>query len=204
MLFLFILGLILLFLSISWGRELYAKRKLQVATARETEKFSGMYLHPSHSYARLVGEGIVEIGVDDFAGKAFGKFDLLNLPKIDQKVNQNDVAWKVKVGARYATQRIPVSGSVTEINSHFSGGSNWILKLKSSQLKQNLPRLINGPAIKNWLKSEKARFAITFADEVVPAIQDGGELIDGFGKHLTDEQWSDFCTNFLERNDHKE
>jgi len=190
----------ILFIAISLVREHVAKKRA-VALAAETTNLanpSELYFHPNHTHIK-VGDGeLVEVGMDNFARRAVGKIDELELPEVGQEMQKGDVAWKAKIGSRSFTQKMPIDGIVTEVFPEDGKNVGSILKVKATNLKENLKNLIHGSAAKEWFISEKAKFLVNFSSSLVPAMmQDGGELVNGFGRHLTDDQWKEFCKEFF-------
>ncbi len=191
------------FIVISLLREQAAKRKAVVAktvpVSVETAQTSaaGLFLHPSHTFAKVVSQDLVEVGLDDFAKRAFGKVDVLALPHVGQEMHQGEVAWRARVGGRTLTQRMPVDGVIVDVNSDKNKWREWILKVNASHLKENVANLIQGASVANWLKSARTKFLLNHAGHLVPAMQDGGDLVEGFAKYLTDEQWKEFCVEFF-------
>ena len=68
---------------------------------------------------------------------------------------------------------------------------------KVSDIATELGNLIKGGSIVPWLKKARAQFVADYSGELVPVLQDGGELTEGFAHHLTDDQWKTFCKEFF-------
>jgi glycine cleavage system H lipoate-binding protein len=193
----------ILLIAFSYWREIVAKKKAVTAKAfsaaieKTQAEAANYFLHPSHTFAKLAENGLAVIGMDEFAKRAFGKVELAELPKAGQQLRQGDVAWKAQVGSRSLTQRMPVDGTIQEVNPEAGQMNGWILKVTPIRLKENLANLIQGSAVANWLKSARTKFLLDYSGHLVPAMQDGGELVEGFARHLTDEQWKEFCKEFF-------
>ncbi len=203
MVVLIMVAMFLIFIGISYLQEKAAKRRATVQAPRVVSAASdaGMYLHPSHSFARIISDQEVEVGMDDFSKRAFGWMDEIILPKAGTAVRQGETAWKGRVAERMVSQRIPVDGEIIAVNERRQG--DWLLKIKPSRLQENLSNLIQGASVSQWLKMARAKFLMEHAGSLVPAMQDGGELVDGFARHLTDEQWREFCQEFFNCEDMK-
>ena len=91
-------------------------------------------------------------------------------------------------------QRIPVDGIVTAINT---AGSTWLVKIKADRWSENIANLIQGASATQWLRSVRSKLLLNHAGELVPSMQDGGELLKGFARHLDDNQWQAFCKDFF-------
>ena len=72
-----------------------------------------------------------------------------------------------------------------------------MLKVKPANLEKDLGNLINSSSVVTWLKNAREKFVANFYGEMVPVMQDGGELAEGFARHLTDDQWKEFCKEFF-------
>ena len=178
-----------------------AKKAVVPVMSQVNEKDSAFamnaeFVHPSHTRVRIFDEDKVEIGMDEFAQRAFGDVDDFELPQVGDTLQQGDIAWKVNIGDRAVTQRMPVDGVVSEINSD-PVTDKWILKVAATNLEENMANLIHAGAVTNWLKRARARFIADYAGQLGFAMQDGGELMHGFGRKLSDEQWKEFCKEFF-------
>ena len=119
---------------------------------------------------------------------------MADLPPIGQQVRQGDKAWKLLLHGRSLIQRIPVDGEVVAANHQ---GDAWLLKIKPTRLAENLTNLIQGASVVQWLKSARAKILLDLSGQLVPAMQDGGELVEGFARDLDDQQWQEFCKEFF-------
>jgi hypothetical protein len=156
-----------------------------------------MFIHASHSYVKVISSDLVEIGMDDFARKAFGDVNTVEMPGKGQRLKQGDVAWKAKVGDRFVSQRMPVEGEILEVNDKKRGPTTWRLKVKPLQLAKDIAGLMKEPDSTTWLKRAQEAFLLEFSSSLVPAMQDGGELVEGFSRFLNDDQWKVFCADFF-------
>lgn len=185
------------------GYMLERRKKLAVTDkvapgGQEVERpYGRVFIHPSHTYAKVVEKNLVEVGMDDFAMHAFGNITATELPCEGDHFIQGDVAWRLMVGKRTVTQRMPLDGFVQEVNPVAFGTESWILKVQPIRLEENLANLIQSSAVMKWIKGTRAKFLLRFSGDLVPAMQDGGELVFGFSKYLSDEQWTEFCRDFF-------
>ena len=154
------------------------------------------YFHPAHTFAKVMDDNLVEIGMDEFAMQAFGKIDSLELPQVGRILKQGEVAWQVQVGDKKVSQPMPVTGTVVEVNSDATD-SSWFIKVNALSLKQNLANLINEAMAGSWLNAVRAGFQNSFSATLVPSMQDGGELVDGFARQLHNGQWEEFCKDYF-------
>jgi len=157
------------------------------------------FFHKGHTWAVAGTDGTMTVGLDDFAQKLIGAIDKIELPKIGQLLRQGKIAWKLKHGERILPQTAPIEGRVVEVNENLQNDPSlanrspyekgWLLKVQPTWLKENLRNLMRGQLGEKWLDMAKSEFVNRFPRTVGPAYQDGGELIDGVGDTLTDEEW---------------
>lgn len=194
MVFAIVAFMFLLLIGISFIAE--QKRKREAATASEpvTQVEAEVFVHPSHTFAKIIDADTVEIGMDEFAQRAFGDVEFAELPQAGTQLHQGDRAWTLKVGDRKVSQRMPVSGEILETSTTAKG---WVLRAKVADVSAELVNLIKSASVVPWLKKARAQFVADYSGELMPVLQDGGELADGFARHLTDEQWKQFCQEFF-------
>lgn len=157
------------------------------------------FFHKGHTWAVARADGMMTIGLDDFTQKLIGAIDKIELPKIGQPLRQGKVAWKLRHGERILPQTAPIEGVVVAVNEDLQKDPSlanrspyekgWVLKMKPTWLKENLRNLMRGQLGEKWLDVAKSQFVFRFPRSVGPAYQDGGELVDGVGDTLTDEEW---------------
>ena len=56
--------------------------------------------HPGHAWARVEGDDMVTVGMDDFAAKLLGSVDSMSLPREGSKVKQGSFGWLMKAESR--------------------------------------------------------------------------------------------------------
>lgn len=174
------------------GRKASQTRPVEEVSAL---KLPATFYHPGHTFAKVVGGNLVQVGMDDFAKQALGQAKLVNLPQVGRILKQGEIAWEVQVGERKVSQPMPVTGTVVEVNEN--SGSSWIVKVKALGLRQNLANLIHEAMAGEWMAAARSRFQNAFSSSLTPAMQDGGELVSGFAQHLENDQWKAFCEEFF-------
>ena len=167
----------------------------------------GLYYHQGHTWAKLLNEDTVEIGIDDFAQKFVGEIGEINMPKAGMKVQQGEPAITIKKGHRTLNLVAPVTGKVVQVNDHVEMDPDvinespyedgWIAKIRPTSLKDNLRNLFDADFAKKWVKLLKHTFMTKYANDYALAMQDGGELAPGFGMSLNDEQWKEITEEFF-------
>lgn len=193
MVFLIVAAMFILLIFISYlieKRNVVSKKEATVGKANVIEK----YIHPSHSFVSPVINNVAEIGMDEFSQRAFGSVEVTDLPDKGSVMKQGEKAWTLKVGDRSVSQRMPVDGQIMEVDP---SAKKWILRVKPENFELNIANLIKGSAALTWLKKARAQFVADYSGELLPALQDGGELVEGFARFLNDDQWKVFCNEFF-------
>ena len=168
--------------------------------------------HPGHAWAVPLEDDVVAVGADEISGKLMGRLEVLNLPEVGERVKQGQTAWTLTRGERELRQASPVSGVVKEVNaavledpelvnrSPYKQG--WLLKVEAENLVDNVKNLFSGALAQEWLALSRARINAVFApvmSTVSATAQDGGELMEGLGERMTDEQWDAIHTELFEK-----
>ena len=194
MVFLIVAAMFVGFMLLTWYLDKKKKSETADTTITETINQERVFLHPSHTFARVINNSTVEIGMDDFTKRAFGQIDQIDLPEAGVVLSQGDPVWKINIGDHQVSQRMPVDGTVLSTGDK---SNDWLLRVKPTNLEKDLGNLINSSSVVNWLKDARTKFVANFYSDMAPVMQDGGELAEGFARHLTDEQWKEFCKEFF-------
>jgi len=93
-------------------------RRVSAFVSRAIEALSGwfnfpqtLYYHQGHSWAKPE-DGLVKVGLDDFAQKLLGRPDSIELPLMGGKVKQGDIGWRMRIEGNIIEMLSPVSGEV--------------------------------------------------------------------------------------------
>ena len=77
-------------------------------------------------------------------------------------------------------------------------GRGWLVKLRPTNLREDLVRLASGDAARNWLD----RLADGLRERLTPlpalALQDGGRPVPGLARAIDPEHWVEIATEYLE------
>lgn len=172
------------------------RKVLPALAARE------VYHHPGHAWVRWTDDGLLAVGADEITGKLMGPLNLLELPPVGAHLRQGRPAWKMGHGARSMEQFSPLSGEVMEVNKAVLDRPElvndapyrrgWLLKMKPSDLANEVENLFSGSLADAWLTLSRELIIAAFGPpsaQPLATAQDGGELIDGICDQLSDEQW---------------
>lgn len=101
-----------------------------------------LFYTAEHEYIRDRGNGIVEVGITDFAQGELGDIVYLELPKVGTAFATHDVFGTIEAVKAVSELFAPLAGAVTEINSRLDGepalvnsdpyGEGWMIRMKLS------------------------------------------------------------------------
>ncbi|MEO7043210.1 MAG: glycine cleavage system protein GcvH [Gemmatimonadaceae bacterium] len=93
-----------------------------------------------HEYIRDRGNGIVEVGITDFAQGELGDVVYLELPKVGVAFATHDVFGTIEAVKAVSELFAPLTGEVTEVNARLDGepalvnsdpyGEGWMIRMK--------------------------------------------------------------------------
>ena len=93
-----------------------------------------------HEYIRDRGNGIVEVGITDYAQGELGDVVYLELPKAGASFAKHDVFGTIEAVKAVSELFAPLAGEVTEVNGRLDGepalvntdpyGDGWMIRLK--------------------------------------------------------------------------
>mgnify|MGYP000614707853 FL=1 len=97
----------------------------------------------SHEWIRDEGNGVVTVGITDFAQEALGDIVFIELPEVGSEVNKDDSIAVVESVKAASDIYSPVSGEIIEINEELVDApekaneepydSAWFFKIKLSE-----------------------------------------------------------------------
>ena len=158
-----------------------------------------LYYHPGHSWALPGEEGIVTIGVDDFAQKMIGQPDSVGLPEVGATVAQGAPAIRFNIQNESVELLSPIDGDVIAVNQAVLDspylvnrdpyGDGWLMKVKSSRLKPNLTNLLQKKLAVAWIQITENTLRRQMVGDLGTVMQDGGVPVSGIARSLSDDQW---------------
>jgi glycine cleavage system H lipoate-binding protein len=167
----------------------------------------GYYLHQGHCWAKLEEGSEVRLGIDDFALRLLGPLDRIKAPLVGKELQQNRSDILMNRGKFEAKVLSPISGVVTAVNSKLrEQGSlankdpyseGWILRIHSSDLRQDLKNLMIGDETEAFYSQEVDRLYNLIEDEAGPLSADGGRLHNDIFGNLPQLGWERLTKLFL-------
>jgi glycine cleavage system H lipoate-binding protein len=166
---------------------------------------AGVKLHPGHTWARLEQDGLVTVGIDDFAHKLVGPA-AVDLPAIGSRVAQGEPALALRDEGRSVDMLSPVDGTVLAVNPALAQGAaalddpygaGWLFKVKPAKLAANLRQLHGADAGRRMLELASESLVRRMDPELGRVLQDGGAPVHGIARALAGDGWEDFAREFL-------
>jgi glycine cleavage system H protein len=112
-----------------------------------------LYYSDKHSWARIMPDKTVKVGITDYAQKQLRDVVFVDLPKVGQKVKQNEPFGTIESVKAVSELYAPVSGEVKEVNDMLVNEPDvinkspydlgWIIIIKPSNLVEELKNLLN-------------------------------------------------------------
>lgn len=80
----------------------------------------GMFFDVGHTWVDLDSSGRVRVGVDDFAQRAIGRIDAVEMLEVGRPVRRGETLFVVRQGERTAAFVAPVDGVVAAVNERLA------------------------------------------------------------------------------------
>ncbi|MHB0968527.1 MAG: glycine cleavage system protein H [Thermoanaerobaculia bacterium] len=151
--------------------------------------------HRGHTWVKADEDGMLTIGLDDFASRLTGVPDSVKLPAVGSHLSANGPAWEAKKKGVVARILSPVDGEVVETGSPEQG---WMLKVRPSS--EDLTHLLCPAEARLWLLREFERLQIALAGpQHAPMLAAGGAPLDDLSMVNPVEKLDELCAMvFLE------
>lgn len=101
---------------------------------------SDLLYTPEHEYLRDLGDGVVEVGITDFAQRELGDVVYVELPKVGASFGKHDVFGTIEAVKAVSELFSPVAGEITEVNSRLDQepalvnsdpyGAGWMVRIR--------------------------------------------------------------------------
>ncbi|BDG02897.1 glycine cleavage system protein H [Anaeromyxobacter oryzae] len=155
----------------------------------------GVHLHPGHTWARLESDGLVSVGIDDFAHKLVGPAAVA-LPALGAKVLQGEPAIALRDEGRDVPMLSPVDGTVVAVNPAANHGAledpygaGWLFKVEAPRLAANFRQLHTDRPALRMLEEAGEALAQRMNPELGQVLQDGGTPVHGIARALAGDRW---------------
>ncbi len=165
------------------------------------------YFHPGHTWAMISGSHSVTVGIDDFSSRVIGNLSKIELPTIGQRIHQGDPFALLYHGSRNLVQVSPISGKIVEVNKKLKRNlglindspleHGWIVKVLPTSLETDLRNLLKGIVADGWQDAVRTQLIQLFSPRIGTVVQDGGQLVQSLGDHLSDDEWNSLVRHFF-------
>jgi glycine cleavage system H protein len=166
-----------------------------------------LHYHRGHTWARSVdGENVV-VGMDDFARRLLGPAREVGLPAVGTWVRQGASGFRVTVDGRTAELVSPIEGEVVAVNEALGEepalatddpyGRGWLVKVRAADLTANLRNLLSGRLARRFVEDAREGLDLRLMALSGSVLQDGGEPVADFAKHLPVADWRRLVGEFL-------
>jgi glycine cleavage system H lipoate-binding protein len=165
----------------------------------------GVHLHPGHTWARLEADGLVTVGVDDFAHKLVGP-SAVEVPELGTKVAQGEPALALCDEGCSVPMLSPVDGTVVAVNPAAKAGAaalddpygaGWLFKVKAPRLAANLRQLHRAAPALRMLDDASEALARRMDPALGQVLQDGGTPVHGIARALAGDEWEALAREFF-------
>jgi glycine cleavage system H protein len=167
----------------------------------------GLHYHRGHTWARVLDPRTLLIGIDDFARRLTGPARGVSLPAVGSWVRQGAPGFEVGVDGRRASFIAPAEGEVVEVNRSVDAdpdlvtkdpyGRGWLMKVRVKDMGSNLRNLMSGSLARRWMQDSREGLELRLMALSGSVLQDGGERVDDFARHLSDDEWKRLIGEFL-------
>jgi glycine cleavage system H protein len=166
-----------------------------------------IYYHQGHSWAMPEGDGLVKVGIDDFAQKLVGRIDTIEFPRVGSQVTQGEKGWSLLAGGKSIDMLSPVDGKVIAINENLLSspenvskdpyGQSWLMKVEAPKISANLKNLLSGGLARKWMEGVRENLLARMDYNLGAVSQDGGVPVDGIARNIDRERWDAIVKEFL-------
>ena len=175
------------------------------------------YISKGHTWAELLGNGLVKIGVDEFVLKSLGKFIVTKILKPGTLIKKGDPIIEVKLAEKIINLRSPIDGTINYVNDDLIGknisdpyGEDWGVIMSPVNFDKNALSLKTNENVVEWMRLEflklKNYLRETMLQPYLPdgntqlagaTMFDGGKMVEGAVSQLNMESIKKFEDEFL-------
>jgi glycine cleavage system H lipoate-binding protein len=165
----------------------------------------GVALHAGHAWARSDADGLITVGLDDFAQKLVDP-ERVVLPSAGDQVLQGQPAFAVGDAVTTVQMLSPVDGQVVAVNAAAREqpaslrdpyGAGWLFKVKVPAAASRA-QLMVGDKARAYLERAAQALSMRLDPELGYVLQDGGAPIHGIARALAGEGWAGLARHFLQ------
>jgi glycine cleavage system H protein len=123
-----------------------------------------LYYTKDHIWARIEENGSVTVGLDAYGAKAAGNIEFIDLPMEDDEFEAGEAFGSLESAKCVGGLMMPVTGTITGVNEAIEDDldllkedpyvEGWLIKIKPTNLKDDIKGLIHGMDVSPWIKKE--------------------------------------------------
>ena len=123
-----------------------------------------LYYHNDHAWVKIQSDGNVTVGMNDFYQKSAGDTTYVDLPFEGDEIEMGETVGKIQSAKWVGKFVSPISGEIVEVNEDLEDDATlinkspydqgWIMKVKPSNLNNDLKELYHGDKVEGWIKKE--------------------------------------------------
>lgn len=178
---------------------------------REPRAPFGLFIDRAHSWVRLMSDGTLRIGLDDFLAEGIGRVDGIDMPAPGTQVARGETLVTLRVGDRRIAIPSPVDGEIAGHNETAQQspvtvtsdpyGLGWLLSVRTLDHKEAIKPLHVGNGALGFLRQEMSRLAdfFTARASTAPVMADGGVPQRGALADLDESGLDAFEEQFLKQ-----
>jgi len=127
----------------------------------------GVFVSEGHVWLRIEPSGQVRLGIDDFARKALGAIERIELPQRGAHLRRSAALCSVARGELHAQVRAPLAGRVVDVNGRAERHpdivaaspyeTGWLVVVEPDELATDLTHLRIGKPVAAWYQDEIER-----------------------------------------------
>ena len=167
----------------------------------------GLHFHQGHAWARATGNGVMRLGIDDFAQNLLGTATGVVLPRIGAQLAEGEPGWKIRVGGKSILMLSPVEGEVVRWNEEalrspglvnrepYDGG--WLLEVRVRSPEAAKRNLLSGRLARAWMDGVVERLGQLSNNGVGITSVGHASPEDGLARALAPGGWERLVSRFL-------
>jgi len=167
----------------------------------------GLYFHQGHGWAGMGEEGVVTVGMDDFAQRLLGTPAAVELPPVGVRLKEGERGWSLRFNGQSIDMLSPVDGEVVAVNEALRDSPDlvnqdpyergWLMKVRMPRPEKARRNLLSGRLARAWMGDTVEKLRALRTAELGVVLPDGGVPVAGFVRELAPENWDEVAREFL-------